>query len=373
MRRAGAVCCLAAAFCLTGCGKASLPYAREMGDMALLRTMGVDAAGDGQVRVTVSTGKRAVGLQGETQPPLVLSAQGDSLSAVCLSMQGLSDSYVFYGYVDQLLVGEAAALEGIEPILDYFSRDVELGLGVQLWLVRGNTAQAAMEMGKEDGVESRLSTLQTDSEMGAAGITCTAGEAFSGLLEQGCTYLPALQVADLEKTEGQTVLLEAGYGILRDGKLVGYLEGESAKGLELLTGQTAEDIIEVELPSGLAVARITGAAVRCEPIFQGKELRQLRLSCRVTAELAEFHEPMGESELEQLRETLEEREGLRLQRVMDQLRSWKTDCAALGSQVGQASPEAWKTIQEEWERLFSALPIEISVQVSVGRTYGELA
>ena len=101
MKRMGAAAALAAVLLLSGCGKAALPYAREMGDMALLRTMGVDAGEEaGQVRVTVSTGKRAAGLQGESQPPLILSAGGESLSAACLSMQGLSDSYVFYGYVE---------------------------------------------------------------------------------------------------------------------------------------------------------------------------------------------------------------------------------------------------------------------------------
>lgn len=372
MKRMGAAAALAAVLLLSGCGKAALPYAREMGDMALLRTMGVDAGEKaGQVRVTVSTGKRAAGLQGESQPPLILSAAGESLSAACLSMQGLSDSYVFYGYVDQLLLGEEAALEGVEPVLDYFSRDVELGLGAQVWLVRGGTAQAAIEAGGETGVDSRLSTLQTDSEMGAAGITRTAGEVFSSLLEQGCAYLPALWVAGAEEGE-QTALLEAGYGVLRDGVLAGCLEGESAKGLELLTGQTAEDIIEVELPSGRAVARITGAAVRCEPVFQGEELTGLRLRCRATAELAEFRAPMDEGELDQLREALEERESLRLQRVMDQLRAWGTDCTALGSQVAQANPARWENLRENWERLFSSVPLEISVQVSVSRTYGEL-
>ena len=212
MKRMGAAAVLAAALLLSGCGKTALPYAREMGDMALLRTMGVDAEEEaGQVRVTVSTGKRAAGLQGESQPPLILSAAGESLSAACLSMQGLSDSYVFYGYVDQLLLGEEAAQEGVEPVLDYFSRDVELGLGAQVWLVRGGTAQAAMEAGGETGVDSRLSTLQTDSEMGAAGITRTAGEVFSSLLEQGCAYLPALRAAGAEEGKG-TALLEAGYG-----------------------------------------------------------------------------------------------------------------------------------------------------------------
>ena len=360
---------------LTGCRRYAgiLPYAREMGDMALLRTMGVDAGEEvGQVRVTVSTGKRAAGLQGESQPPLILSAAGESLSAACLSMQGLSDSYVFYGYVDQLLLGEEAALEGVEPVLDYFSRDVELGLGAQVWLVRGGTAQAAIQAGGETGVDSRLSTLQTDSEMGAAGITRTAGEVFSSLLEQGCAYLPALRAAGAEEGE-QTALLEAGYGVLRDGALAGCLEGESAKGLELLTGQTAEDIIEVDLPSGRAVARITEVSTRCEPVFQGEELTGLRLYCRAAAELAEFHEPMDQGELAQLREALEERESLRLRQVMEQLRAWGTDCTALGSQVAQANPARWEKLRGEWEERFSTIPYEVSVQVSVSRTYGDLA
>jgi len=372
MKRMGAAAALAAVLLLSGCGKAALPYAREMGDMALLRTMGVDAGEEaGQVRVTVSTGKRAAGLQGESQPPLILSAAGESLSAACLSMQGLSDSYVFYGYVDQLLLGEEAALEGVEPVLDYFSRDVELGLGAQVWLVRGGTAQAAIEAGGETGVDSRLSTLQTDSEMGAAGITRTAGEVFSSLLEQGCAYLPALRAAGAEEGE-QTALLEAGYGVLRDGALAGCLEGESAKGLELLTGQTAEDIIEVDLPSGRAVARITEVSTRCEPVFQGEELTGLRLHCRAAAELAEFHEPMDQGELAQLREALEERESLRLRQVMEQLRGWGTDCTALGSQVAQADPARWAKLRGTWEERASTIPYEVSVQVSVSRTYGEL-
>ena len=41
-RLAPAALAVAAAL-LAGCGTTALPYAREMGDMALLRTMGVDA------------------------------------------------------------------------------------------------------------------------------------------------------------------------------------------------------------------------------------------------------------------------------------------------------------------------------------------
>ena len=369
MRRMGALAALLAAGLLAGCGKAALPYAREMGDMALLRTMGVDAEENG-VRVTVSTGRRAACLQAERQPPLSLSAQGSSLSAACLAAQGLSDSYVFYGYVDQLLLGEGVALAGIEPVLNYFARDVELGLGAQVWMIRGAGAQAAVEAGGETGVEARLSTLQTDSEMGAAGLTRTAGEVFTDLLELGCAYLPALEIANPEQTGGETVLMEAGYGVFQDGRLAGYLDGESAKGLELLLGHTAEDVVEIGLPSGQAVARIVGATVRCEPVFQGGDLTALRLFCRASAELAEFHAPLDEAELRLLREQLERRERTRLQRTMGQLRGWGLDCAGLSAQVRQAHPNRWNAIEDDWPQLFSTIPLEISVEISVARAGG---
>ena len=160
--------------------------------------------------------------------------------------------------------------------------------------------------------------------------------------------------------------------MLRDGALAGWLDGEAAKGLELLAGHAADDILTVELPSGQAVARITGASVRCEPVFQGEELTGLRLSCRAFAELAEFRVPGEAGELDQLRAELEERERLRLQEALSRLRGWGADCTGLGDQVARADPGRWEKLRGEWDQQFSSVPLEISVQVSVSRTYGEL-
>ena len=258
MRRGIMLWGLAALLLLTGCAQAGLPQAREMGDMALLRTMGVDAGEEpGQFSVTASTGRRAQGIEGsEAKPPLILSAQRDSLSGACLSMQGLSDHYVFFGYVDQLLIGESQAQAGVRDILDYFARDLELGLGAQVWLIRDGTAGDAVRSGGESGVERRLTTLNDDGEMGISTINRTAGETLSTLLEDGAAYLPALRVEPSEE-EGQTALLDGGYGILTEGGLQGWLTGEAARGLELLAGQEAQDVVEIDLPEGQVVVRIT--------------------------------------------------------------------------------------------------------------------
>ena len=364
MRR-GALCLLWACLLLSGC--AGLPAAREMGDMALLRTMGVDAGeGDHSVEVTVSTGKRAVGLQGESQSALVLSARRESLSAACLAMQSLSDSYVFYGYVDQLLLGEELSKRSVWPVLDYFAQDAQLGLGVQLWAVRGGTAAQAVQAGGESGVESRLSTLQTDSEMGAAGVTRTAGEVFADLLERGSAYLPALRAQETEQ-EGQTVLLEAGYAILKDGALAGYLEGESAKGLELLVNQASSDVLEVPLAQGRVVVRVTGSALVCTPQREEGQLAAARLSCRVTAEVAEVEGELSQEDLEQVKQAVESRQQRRITQALERLQSWGADCVGLGQRLAVADPARGEELLAAWGERFSSVPAEVSVETSLTR------
>lgn len=349
---------LAACLLLTGCGR--LPTAREMGDMALLRTMGIDTASAG-VAVTGSTGPRARGLQAEGEPALTLSADWESLSGACLAMQGQSDSYVFFGYVDQLLIGQALAERGVRPVLDYFARDTELGLGAQLWLVRGTTAREAVAAGGDEGVDSRLETLRGDSRMGIALLTCTAGEVYTDLLELGSAYAPALSPAG----DGTAVLSQQGYGILKGDALTGFLDGEAARGLELLAGGPSADVLDVELPGGTVSVKVTSARTKSALTFREDTPSALKLTCKIEAKLSEYRErPSGEG-LEELRTELEGRERQRIRAALDQLQAWGTDCAGLGAKAGMSHPARWQAVRAGWPEQFSRVPIEVTVQIKI--------
>ncbi|WP_251318868.1 Ger(x)C family spore germination C-terminal domain-containing protein [Flintibacter muris] len=354
----GCILLLAACLLLAGCGQ--LPSAREMGDMALLRTMGIDVA-PGGVTVTGSTGPRAKGIQAEDEPALVLSAARESLSGACLAMQGQSDSYVFFGYVDQLLIGGELAEQGIRPVLDYFARDVELGLGAQLWLVQGAAAGEAVAAGGDEGVDSRLETLRNDSEMGIAALTRTAGEVYTDLLELGSSFVPALSPVGDETA----VLTERGYGILRGDALAGFLEGEAAKGLELLAGGPAADILVEELSDQKVSVKITSAHTQSRLEFQGDTPFVLKLTCKVEARLSEYRRRLEQEGLEQLKAGLEAREQARLALAMEQLQALGTDCAGLGAKAGMFHPAKWQAVREDWPEWFGRVPVEIQVEVKI--------
>ena len=177
MRR-GVSLALAAALLLSGCG--ALPRPREMGDMALLRVMGVDR-GEGGPAMSAATGPQA-----PEQPARLWQGEGTSLSAAAQAIQSRSDRYVFFGYVDQLLLGEDQSRRGVEDIFAYVARDAQLSLAARLWIIQDGEAHGALEAGGDQGVESRLATLAADGEMGLSIRPRRVGEVYAQLLEQGC-------------------------------------------------------------------------------------------------------------------------------------------------------------------------------------------
>ena len=104
MKRLITVLLVAAMLPLSGCAPLSLtgmlPYAREIEDMELVRTLGVDGDGEG-VTVTGSGGTR------EGEKANLVTGQAATISAAVLTMQSQGSSYLYFGHVGQLLLGES--------------------------------------------------------------------------------------------------------------------------------------------------------------------------------------------------------------------------------------------------------------------------
>ena len=188
---------------LTGCRRYSgfLPYAREIEDMELIRTLGVDGAGETGVAITASGGTS----QEETE---VVSGEAGTISAAVLELQGEGSSYLYFGHVTQLLLGEELARRGFMPSLDYVLRDVEMRLETALYVVRNGTAGQAIEAAADDGsATDRLEALADDAGLTANSMPRTVKDVLAELDRQGASFLPAVLADD--------GLTAAGYGILK--------------------------------------------------------------------------------------------------------------------------------------------------------------
>ena len=339
--------------CLLLAGCTGLPTPREMGDMALLRTIGVDGGGTG-VALTVSTGARAGESEGEKRSPLILEGWGDSLSAAAAALRQKSDSWVFFGYTDQVLLGGDADLL---PVLSWLAHDDELSLGAAVWLLRDGTAARAIENGGEVGVERRLEALAQDGKLGCGPMKRTAGEIYSALLDRGCTFLPVLE-------QGEE-LTSVGYALVKGEGTVAVLEGEEARGLELLCEQPMEEVMEVHLPGGPVSIRLMGGQLDCKPRFEGGELKKLELRSRVSARLCQWEQDPDPRQRQAVSAQVEERLHARLSAALNRLQRERAECVGIGSRVAIAAPWHWAGLEEQWQEVFGAVDLELEVRVTL--------
>ena len=366
----GLLACVLMLSLLAGCDdRALLPYAREMGEMALMRTVGLDAGEDGVI-FTAATGGRAGGRE-----TMVLSASGVSIPAAALAVQSMGDSYVYYGHVDQLLVGEEQAVRGLTELMDYLAREPQLGLASQMWVVFGGSAARAIETAGERGVAQRLEQLNTDGEFGAANISRSAVQLMSVLARQGSTYLPALVLWPAgegdEGQSGEQTLLPGGYAIVRNGKLVCRTDTEVSCGIELMEGENAGGVVDLSLEDGTKVSLVQDAArTVCRPVFQGDELTGLDVTCDLTVRVAQTGRRLKPKEVERLRQMLEQKQGERIVRAMELSQYWDADFLDLERRVQMAWPARKRLIQQQWENVFRALTLRVEVCGRIEQSYG---
>ena len=348
-----------AALTLTGCrrGPGLLPYAREIEDMELMQTLGVDRAGEGQVEVTASSGSGDPAEGAAT----VVSGQAGTISAAVLGMQGEGSSYLYFGHVGPLLLGEGLARQGVEPALDYILRDVETRLDTALYLVRGGTAGKAITAAGEDGsAADRLEALAEDAGLLAGSMPRTVKDALSDLYAQGATFLPAVKADE--------ALTAAGYGILKGDRLAGWAEGDAALGVNLVLGQVDADVVELPLDGGgVAALRVVGARTSVRPVMDGGALTGLSLTCTLDANMAEGNLDLRTEEVHASLETaLAQVEEARIRSALELAQELDADYLGLLRRAALARP--WHKEALEGASL-GALELELHVTAKLQRSY----
>ena len=368
---------LAAAACAALAGSApldALPYAYEIEDTVLLRTLGVDVGTqslDG-VGVTASSGERPAVGDSPGQAGVVLSAQADTVSAARTMMQSYGKDELFFGDVEQVVVGEGLAQRGLDDLLALMARDPELRLEARLWVVRGGSASDVLFGGEEGGgVDDRLDAMEADAEQRSATLPRTAREALVDLARSGTTFLPALAQGPSrpgDGAEGDTAVSTAGYALFRDGALCGWAAGEEAHGIHLLLGRADAGLLECAAPDGARVALLlTGVRTGYTPIFRGGALAGLEVKCKVEARLAEVRggDALSREELAWLEAETARLCRTRMETALSHSRALEADYLNLRQRAALSAPWRKDELEQDWEKDFPGLAFTVNVQVKV--------
>ncbi|MCC8182593.1 MAG: hypothetical protein LIO45_06450 [Clostridiales bacterium] len=261
---------------LSGSSSDLLPWARDITQVRLMRTMALDVGEEDLIQVTLSGGLQQQNEDPDTIP-LLLSQQGLTVFGSVQALQTESDGYVEMGHLSDCVIGEVLAREGIEGLADFLERDFSMRLGTRLFLLAGDTGENALRMtsSKTTALTDRLESISQNRTYGGKDWPFTVRAYLAETEDNGVALLPVLELADNPdydpESQGEQPEREihlTGLAYLTDQKLTGTLTGEESRGASLLSGWDQLDRFQVELPNGtVAGIRLVLSQCRWEPEF----------------------------------------------------------------------------------------------------------
>lgn len=368
-RAARALIIIMVGLCLGGCGLHS--QAREVDQLLIVQTLGFDTGGPGLV-LSLSSGGRT------GSPPERLLASGASITQALERIHsGTSEEELFCAHLGHLLIGEAAAEQGIRPCLDYVCRSGDLRLNVPVYVLRGAQAQEAV-LGSGDesfGVSDALDAVDADLRDRCDGRITTASALLRDLARYDSALVSAVTLqpaAEDDQSAGAgerpRTLVPSGYAVLREGRLCGFLDREQALGVGFLTGHTGLAELVVTDQAGLPVTlSITGGSSELEPRFdEGGALYALSVSVKAEALLAES--AAGDTELSYLQTMAERAISDRVRQTLQLSKLWQADFLGLEGMLERRAPERMQAQEPAFAVRWPSLPLTVSVSVRLTGT-----
>ena len=399
------ICALPA---LSGCGSIYSNY-REIQQLMVIQTMGIDRE-KGGVQVSMAAAAEASGGR-----PRRMSAQGSTITAAIDRAYKLSyEEEIFFSHVNHLLVGEAAAEEGLDAFLDSVSQSPTMRIDIPLYIVRGSTAnQAVMEVGDSSkGISEVMQTVHESFASPSNSRVFTVADTINSLLRYGSALVCAVECVPSsesvspgksasaqgggeqnaqqgeeqnpqqeegqnaqDKTQGETPLMAvpAGYAVIRDGKLCKFIEPEEAAAVGLLTGSLPITDITVTDRNGKdASLELNQGSAEITPVWGGKgQLKGLNIQAQVSASVLETDNWQQGSSNEYINHLTAQLESAVSQRLSSLLRTsmkLKADFLGLAGQVERKSPENYRLMSQRFSELLPGLELQITVSGQLSHT-----
>ena len=367
-------CFLCLSLLLTGCTRGRGLYAsyRDVEQLQLIRTMGIDRTGEG-IHLTVSSGR--VG----DQESLLLGHSAPTLSEAIDTLQHFAASReLFYDHADYLLLGEAAAREGIGDYLGYIERSAQLPMSINLLLVRSSSAEALMT-GSGRGDYDISDVLQTlDQVISRHGEACIFGctETARALSERGAALICAVSDAETQDTvyqqdDVQRTAVPDGFGILADGKLVDYLSAkEAVAACILLRRSNMTDISTDDGDGGTITFCLDKFQQRISPCYEDGALTGADLTIACDAKIIEMSQPhdvTDEAFQASVCQSLSRELTQRLESVLEREQRLQADFLALGPAIRARAARRYDLAVSDFREILPDLSFSVTVSVRLAR------
>lgn len=383
---------------------------REMEQLLVLQTMGLDYADGGGVVLSLASGAAS----GKRTAPVRMRLTGATIASALLRAQNYSfEESLFFSHMEAVVMGEEYAKRGTVDCVDYICQSPRLRMDMPIYIVKGGTAEdALLNTGDDsagisellrgvreyydvrgDGSVYTVSDFTRDTLRHGSALICTLALAPSsqqtGVQPADTSNAPTDEGADTEgaaendeaadtaagdATQNQRLTAAAaGYAVMRDMKLCAYIDLDDSLGVSFLKNAVGQSDVTVTDRRGEAVTlEINDGECDISPQWASDgTLSRIDIAARVDATVLEADgtaEFADAEYVDQLTAQLESYVSGKISGILRLAGDLEADFVALGAAVERSDPINWAAISALFPSMLPTLELRVTVNGRITHT-----
>lgn len=359
-------------FMMSGCWNR-----RELDKIAIVAAGGIDKENKDKIKITAQVFK-----VGEIKSP---QSGGSATGKPYVNFEGVATtsfeairkitqiaSRKLYWSHNQIFVfGKEIAQEGIEKYIDFFVRDHETRLMVNVLVSKGTaheilTTETDLETIPAMNINDIIKDLGATSQAPQITLKDIAERLLS---KTSAAVAPLVEVQEINKKKHARI---AGTAVFKKGKMVGELTPEESRGYLWVIGKVKSGIINVKTDDGTkrASLEIIRANNKINADIKDGQL-VITVIIKEEGTLNEQDSPKNLTELP-LWHSLELLQAAAIHReitaALKKSQEYNADIFGFGEVVHRKYPLLWKDLEKQWDELFPYLKVNIEVQAKLRRS-----
>lgn len=371
MKKTGNLLALLIVFIWVTCLTACWNY-KEVDDMSIAAGAAIDKDKE-EYLVTVEV----IGIKSGKEPSkesILVEGRGETIFDAIRNIIEISGKKIYWSHAKIIIISEAIAKEGIAAPMDFFFRDSETRINLNVMISKEKTAKAIFEMENvsEDikSFEIHKAAKNQSSVLKAPNVVLK--QFINDLAAEGKSAILPTVTNTLNDNKKRTKL--SGTAVFKKDKLVGYLDEEETKMLHyilnmdkggLLVGNELSKNKETKL--AIEVFK-NGTITKITPQYKDGEIA-MNIHVDISGAIAEngaLKDFSEEEDVDKLKEGIEKAMEEKIKKLIRKVQGeYGSDIFGFGSAVKADMPGVWKTVKNNWEPLYKTLEVSVDVRMNI--------
>ncbi|WP_246427802.1 Ger(x)C family spore germination protein [Paenibacillus phyllosphaerae] len=363
----------------------------ELNELGIISATGIDWE-DGkwhatsQIVLPLSTSGEGTAKQMSLSPVDVFSTEGEGIRSAFRKASLETTRKLYFSHNQVVIIGEAAARKGIDPLLDVYLRNTDAREDVIIFLTAGKASTILRQLSPTEwnpgnGLRKLIEMEESqNSRIRAMNIF----EVISELLgPTQSTLIPEIrlsgnpqtltQVDAQKKTQLDARLKLGRVGLVKRNKLVGWGKFDESFGMMWLSNHVTRGFLPYACASKgtrSSSFRVMKAHTKVSPVLVEGELG-FNVNVEAEGKIEDYtcEDDLAEIEVVKRQEKLiAEAIRLLMNKGWEASKRMKTDAIGFGTKVYERYPALWEKMKEDWDEHFVELEPNIQVHVHIKGT-----